>query len=181
MFDQYEDEAASPFAEIRAHLCEIVGLAVGLATFVGLHIFFVKTWERPFVWDHVDDAWWLNSSKSVLVTLVTLFLVTFVVLYGIPSAVKRHEKTPGGGSLAAVGGGERYLGQVFGAIAIWTGVLGGMVLVMGVRHSTDSLWPIVLAIGGAYTGVAVFGGMVAAVFLTAIFQARRSHKDQRGI
>jgi hypothetical protein len=124
----------------------LIPAGVGLAVFVGLHVFFVMTWERLFAWGGVHEGWWLNSGKSVEWTLVTLFFAALAVL-------------------------SRSGAPVRGAVAMWVGVLVGMVFVMVASNWTDSPWPILLVMGGALTGVAVSLGMAAAVGLKAIFQS----------
>jgi hypothetical protein len=62
------------------HKSLLIPAGVGLAGFAGLHVFFVMTWDRLFVWGAVHEAWWLNSGKSVEVTLVTLFFAALAVL-----------------------------------------------------------------------------------------------------
>ena len=97
-----------------------------------------------FAWDGVHEGWWLNSGESVELTQVTLFFAALAVL-------------------------SRSGAPVRGAVAMWVGVLVGMVLHL--MPKTDNMWPIVLFIGGTLTGGAILLGMVVAVGLKAIFQS----------
>ncbi len=122
----------------------LIPAGVGLAVFVGLHVFFVMTWQRLFAWDGVQKGWWLNSGKSVVVTLVTIFFAALAVL-SLSGATWR------------------------GAVAMWFGVLVGMASVYMLIRSTDSPWPIIFIMGGVLTGGAILLGMVAAVGLTKLW------------
>jgi len=126
----------------------LIPAVVGLAVFVGLHVFFVRNWELLFAWGGVHDAWWLNSGRSVVVTLVTLFLAAFALL--------------------------SFLGLTWRAgAAMWVGVLGGMVLIFPTLSEENNLWPIVLFTGGALSGAAILLGAAVSAAVS-IINYRRS-------
>jgi hypothetical protein len=127
----------------------LIPAAVGLGVFAGLHVFFVMTWDRLFAWGAVHQAWWLNSEKSVDVTLVTLFFAALAVL--------SFSGTTWRGAVAMV--------------AMWVGVLVAMPIMLATVSGEHNLWPIVLFMGGVLTGGAILLGMVAAVGVTKLVVA----------
>ena len=144
----------------------LIPAGVGLAVFVGLHLFFVMTWERLFAWGAVDEAWWLNSGKSVVWTQVTLFFAALAVLSLIGAKVR--------GTIAM------WVGGFVGAITMWVGVLVGMVSILNVMEGDHNLFPIVIALGAAYAGKAIFLGWVvsAAGSMTVRVLRERQKKQQ---
>jgi hypothetical protein len=112
---------------------------VGVAVFVGLHVFFAS---GPLP---VYQGWWLNSNKSVELTLGAIFAAALGVLLPFGAPVR-------------------------GAVAMWVAVLVAMPVVLATVPGDHNLWPIVLVIGGVLTGISVLLGFVAAVGLRAIFQ-----------
>ena len=120
----------------------LIPAAVGIGVFACLHVFFVLTWDNLFAWGAVHTAWWLNSAKSVVVTQVTLFFTTIIVLSR---------------------SGATWPQQVAMAVSMWVGILVAMPAVLATVPSEHNLLPIVLAIGAVKTGQAVLLGMIAAV------------------
>ena len=82
-------------------------------------------------------GWWLNSGVGVAVTLAGVVTAAIVV--------------------AAVG---PVLGRRDQARALWVGVNAGLAASL-LRVGPGTIWPIVIVIGGALTGVAVFLGAFA--------------------
>lgn len=111
---------------------------VGVGVFVGLHVFFAS---GPI---YVYEGWWLNSNKSVELTLGAIFVAAVGVLlpFGVP---------------------------VRGAVAMWVGTLVAMPFVLATVPGDHNLWPIVLVLGGIFTGISVLLGMVVAMGIRAAF------------
>lgn len=73
----------------------------------------------------VAMGWWLNSGPGVVATLVALF--------GVALVFARDERQ---------------------AIALWVGVMTGMIVVLATLGG-GTIWPIVIAVAGILTGVTV--------------------------
>lgn len=114
----------------------IPGLS-GVAVFLLLQVFFSQTWMNLFAWAKVTQAWWLNSGRSIFVTLVVVFLATVAVL-----AVRRT-------SLLA------------SSLAMMAGLAIGMTVAL-LAVGPGNLWPIVLVFGWGLLGVAVGLGTLTA-------------------
>ena len=144
----------------------LIPAGAGFAVFVGLHFFFVLTWQRLFAWGNIDQAWWLNSGKSIAWTQVTLFFAALAVLSLIGATVR--------GTIAM------WVGGFAGAIAMWVGVLVGTVSVLRAMEGDHNLFPIVIALGAAYAGKAIFlGCVVSAVGSIAVRLLRERQKKQQ--
>jgi hypothetical protein len=122
-------------------------MIVGMAVFVGLHIFFVISWERVFALSTGTEAWWLDTLGSTAVTLVTLSLATVGVLF-----------------LSSVSN----LAKAAQALALWVGILIGMFLSELTLQSEPNLGPIPFILGAVLTIPTVVLGWLAAIGLTKL-------------
>lgn len=111
---------------------------VGVGAFVGLHVFFASGSI------HVYEGWWLNSNKSVELTLGAIFVAAVGVLLPFGAPVR-------------------------GAVAMWVGTLVAMPFVLATVPGDHNLWPIVLVLGGILTGISVLLGMVVAMGIRVAF------------
>jgi hypothetical protein len=112
---------------------------VGVAVFVGMHVFFAS---GPV---HVYQGWWLNSSRSVQLTMGTIFVAAVGVLLPFGAPLR-------------------------GAVAMWAGTFLAMPFVLATVPGEHNLWPIVVVLGGILTGISVLLGMVVAMGIGAIFR-----------
>jgi hypothetical protein len=112
----------------------------GLTVFTVLQIFFSLTWDRLFAWAKVTQPSWLSSTRSVVVTLLVVFLTT-TVLFGITKIALLR------GSMAMIGG-----------LAV------GMTIALLVQ-GPGNLWPIALVVGYVLLSVPVALGALAATGL----------------
>jgi hypothetical protein len=128
---------ASPESERRESGIPL--LIAGAALFLLLHLFFVLTWERWFAWMKVDQAWWMNSGRSMVVTAVAVFAAALVL------GLRRRASLLAGGAWMLLG---------------LTGAMVGVLMFVG----PGNIWPIVLVAGGGILGVSV----AAAVLVAAV-------------
>jgi hypothetical protein len=123
----------------------IVPLAAGAAVFGLLQVLFWVTWDKWFRWQQVAQPWWLNSQKSILVTLVVVFGAAALVL------------------------SRRSARLASDAFLMLAGLILVMVLVLFVQ-GPGNLWPLVLGLGFALLALSVGLGAAAA---SAIRRLRR--------
>jgi len=113
--------------------------SVGVAVFVGMHVFFAS---GPV---HVYQGWWLNSNRSVELSLGTIFVAAVGILLSFGAPLR-------------------------GAVAMWAGTLVAMPLVLASVPGEHNLWPIVVVSWWHFDGHIILLGMVVAMGIGAIFQ-----------
>ena len=114
--------------------------AIGAVTFLSIHLFLVLTWERWFLFMKDHTAWWMETTRSMAVTLIVVFLVAF-------ASFLRRSRSPWPEGLAMLAG------------------IGLSMTIILFLIGPGNLWPIVLVFGLALTGEALFLGAAAAVTL----------------
>jgi hypothetical protein len=119
----------------------------GMAAFVGIHILLVLTWDRLFSPSAGTEAWWLNTRGSMTLTLVMLFFATFAVLSRSSAS---------------------NLAKVALALALWIGIVLGILLSELTLQSEPNLGPIPFILGAVLTLPTVALGWLAAIGLTKL-------------
>ena len=114
----------------------LVGAGIGLATFVGLNFWFAVS-LADFSWGSVRDYGWLHSRNSTLWMLATLFFATVLVVYRSGFPVRQ-------------------------AVALWMGVLAGVVWIKMATYHPDDMWPISLVLQVGLTSLPIVFGLLAA-------------------
>ena len=123
---------------------------VGVTAFALLQLFLKATWSRWFGWQKVNEAGFLNSGRSVLLTIAVLFAAAV----GLGVVVHRVQRR-----------------WAPAATAMALGVAAAMCAVL-VAMGPGNIWPIVLVIGGVVTAIPVILGVWAGAALHGVVASR---------